>query len=98
LSHSLASSRAPIPAGHSSDGAAVARLRYRPGWLLCGAALLVVCGVNGIIHGITALHNPSFFGSEAIYDNLTFWGWFFVAWAQRRWWSGNSWREDGGGR
>lgn len=64
----------------STGGAAVAQLRHRPGWLLCAASLLLICGVNLVIHGVTALHDPSFFGPQAIYHNLTFWGWFFIAW------------------
>ncbi len=64
----------------ADGGAAVARVPDRPGWLVCAAALLITCGVNSAVHGFTALHDQSFFGPDVVYDHLTFWGWFFIAW------------------
>jgi hypothetical protein len=50
------------------------------GWAIFGAAILVLAGGLNLIHGYTALENSSYFKSEIVYDNLTFWGWAFLIW------------------
>ena len=50
------------------------------GWaMFASVALLVVGGLN-LINGFTALQHTSYYTSQLVYTNMTFWGWAFLVW------------------
>jgi hypothetical protein len=52
----------------------------RTGWLMFSAIVLVLAGVHNFVSGVAALRNGSYYGSQLIYHNLTFWGWALLLW------------------
>jgi len=50
------------------------------GWGIFAAATLVVLGAVNIINGFTAIQHSSYFRSDIVYHNFTFWGWMFLIW------------------
>lgn len=50
------------------------------GWVTFGAIMLLVIGAVNVIQGITALQYDDYLANQLIFDNLTFWGWAFIAW------------------
>jgi hypothetical protein len=50
------------------------------GWAIFGSVTLLVLGAMNVIHGFTALEHDSYFKSDIVYSNLTFWGWMFLIW------------------
>ncbi len=50
------------------------------GWAMFAAVTLVVLGALNAINGFTALQHKSYFTSQIVYHNLTFWGWAFLIW------------------
>jgi hypothetical protein len=52
----------------------------RTGWLMFSAVVLMLAGVHNFVSGVGALHNSTFYGSNILYHNLTFWGWVLLIW------------------
>ena len=50
------------------------------GWLTFAGVMLTIAGGLNVIHGITAIHNSSYFTNQVLYDNLSAWGWVFLIW------------------
>jgi hypothetical protein len=50
------------------------------GWGIFAAVTLVVLGAVNVINGFTAIQHSSYYRSDIVYDNLTFWGWMFLIW------------------
>lgn len=50
------------------------------GWGIFASVTLLVLGVLNVINGFTALEHASYYKSQIVYDNLTFWGWVFLIW------------------
>jgi hypothetical protein len=42
--------------------------------------MLTIAGGLNVIHGITAIHNSSYFTHQVLYSNLSAWGWVFLIW------------------
>jgi hypothetical protein len=42
--------------------------------------MLTIAGGLNVIHGITAIHNSSYFTHQVLYNNLSAWGWVFLIW------------------
>jgi hypothetical protein len=55
------------------------RIRLTGGAIFAAATLIVLGGLN-LVNGYTAIENSSYFKSQIVYDNLTFWGWAFLIW------------------
>jgi hypothetical protein len=49
-------------------------------WGIFAAATLIVLGAVNIINGFTAIQHSSYYRSDIVYNNLTFWGWMFLIW------------------
>jgi hypothetical protein len=50
------------------------------GWGVFAAATLIVLGAVNVINGFTAIQHSSYYRSDIIYHNYTFWGWMFLIW------------------
>lgn len=50
------------------------------GWGIFAAVTLVVLGAVNVINGFTAIQHSSYYRSDIVYNNLTFWGWMFLIW------------------
>jgi hypothetical protein len=50
------------------------------GWTVFAGAVLIVAGGLNVINGFTALEHSSYFTSQIVYSNLSFWGWMFLIW------------------
>jgi hypothetical protein len=49
-------------------------------WGIFAAATLVVLGAVNVINGFTAIQHSSYYRTDIVYNNLTFWGWMFLIW------------------
>lgn len=49
-------------------------------WGIFAAATLIVLGAVNVINGFTAIQHSSYYRSDIVYNNLTFWGWMFLIW------------------
>src|SRR5215471_17129722 len=47
------------------------------GWGIFAAATLVVIGAVNVV---TAIQHSSYYRSDIVYNNFTFWGWMFLIW------------------
>jgi len=50
------------------------------GWGIFAAATLIVLGAVNLVNGFTAIQHSSYFRSDIVYNNFTFWGWMFLIW------------------
>ena len=50
------------------------------GWGVFAAATLVVLGAVNVINGFTAIQHSSYYRTDIVYNNFTFWGWMFLIW------------------
>jgi hypothetical protein len=50
------------------------------GWGVFAAAVLVVLGAVNVINGFTAIQHSSYYRTDIVYNNFTFWGWMFLIW------------------
>jgi hypothetical protein len=50
------------------------------GWGTFAAVTLIVLGAVNVINGFTAIQHSSYYRSDIVYNNLTFWGWMFLIW------------------
>jgi len=49
-------------------------------WGIFAAATLIVLGAVNVINGFTAIQHSSYYRSDIVYHNFTFWGWMFLIW------------------
>jgi hypothetical protein len=49
-------------------------------WGVFASATLVVLGAVNVVNGYTAIQHSSYYRSDIVYNNLTFWGWMFLIW------------------
>ena len=49
-------------------------------WGTFAAVTLIVLGAVNVINGFTAIQHSSYYRSDIVYNNLTFWGWMFLIW------------------
>ena len=49
-------------------------------WGTFAAVMLIILGAVNLINGFTAIQHSSYYRSDIVYDNLTFWGWMFLIW------------------
>jgi hypothetical protein len=49
-------------------------------WGIFGSVTLIALGAVNIVNGFTAIQHSSYYRSDIVYDNLTFWGWLFIIW------------------
>jgi hypothetical protein len=52
----------------------------RTGWGVFAAVTLIVLGGVNVVNGFTAIQHSSYYRSDIVYNNLTFWGWLFLIW------------------
>ena len=50
------------------------------GWGVFGSATLIVLGAVNVVNGFTAIEHSSYYRSDIVYNNYTFWGWMFIIW------------------
>ena len=50
------------------------------GWGIFAAATLIVLGAVNLVNGFTAIQHSSYYRSDIVYHNFTFWGWMFLIW------------------
>jgi hypothetical protein len=50
------------------------------GWGVFAAATLIVLGAVNLVNGFTAIQHSSYYRSDIVYHNFTFWGWMFLIW------------------
>ena len=50
------------------------------GWGIFAAATLIVIGAVNLVNGFTAIQHSSYYRSDIVYHNFTFWGWMFLIW------------------
>jgi hypothetical protein len=50
------------------------------GWVVFASVLLIIAGGINLVNGYNALENSSYFKSDIVYSNMTFWGWAFLIW------------------
>ena len=50
------------------------------GWGVFGSATLIVLGAVNVVNGFTAIEHSSYYRSDIVYNNYTFWGWMFLIW------------------
>ncbi len=50
------------------------------GWGIFASATLIVLGAVNVINGFTAIQHSSYYRSDIVYNNFTFWGWMFLIW------------------
>ena len=50
------------------------------GWGIFAAATLIVLGAVNLVNGFTAIQHSSYYRSDIVYNNFTFWGWMFLIW------------------
>lgn len=62
-----------------SDAEAGGRLGLTA-WGIFAAVTLIVLGAVNVINGFTAIQHSSYYRSDIVYHNLTFWGWMFLIW------------------
>ena len=49
-------------------------------WGIFAAATLIVLGAVNVINGFTPIQHSSYYRSDIVYNNFTFWGWIFLIW------------------
>jgi hypothetical protein len=49
-------------------------------WGIFAAATLVVLGAVNVVNGFTAIQHSSYYRTDIVYNNFTFWGWMFLIW------------------
>ena len=52
----------------------------RTGWGVFAAVTLIVLGGVNVVNGFTAIQHSSYYRSDIVYHNFTFWGWMFLIW------------------
>src|SRR5689334_20451454 len=50
------------------------------GWGIFTAATLIVIGAVNLVNGFTAIQHSSYYRTDIVYNNFTFWGWMFLIW------------------
>ncbi|HET6850543.1 MAG TPA: hypothetical protein VFH74_16930 [Gaiellales bacterium] len=50
------------------------------GWVVFASILLIIGGAINFVNGYTLLEHQSYFHSQLVYSNWTFWGWAFLIW------------------
>jgi hypothetical protein len=50
------------------------------GWGVFAAATLIVLGAVNVVNGFTAIQHSSYYRTDIVYNNFTFWGWMFLIW------------------
>ena len=63
-----------------SDAAAKGQGIGLTAWGIFASATLIVLGAVNVINGFTAIQHSSYYRSDIVYNNLTFWGWMFLIW------------------
>jgi hypothetical protein len=63
----------------SDGGSTGGRIGLTP-WGVFGSATLIVLGAVNVINGFTAIEHSSYYRSDIVYNNYTFWGWMFIIW------------------
>jgi hypothetical protein len=62
------------------EAAAASRRIGLTGWGIFASVTLIALGAVNAINGFTAIQHSSYYRSDIVYDNLTFWGWLFIIW------------------
>jgi hypothetical protein len=62
------------------EAAAQSQRIGRTGWGVFAAVTLIVLGGVNLVNGFTAIQHSSYYRSDIVYNNLTFWGWLFLIW------------------